>query len=595
MRHMDIFSLFAFAGGLGLFLFGMNVLGEAIRRQAGGKMKSALERIVSSRIMAVLLGAGVTAVIQSSGATTVMIVGFINSGIMSLEGAAGLIYGANIGTTATGWLLALNSISGESTLLRLLNPDSFVPVLAFAGAILLVFTHSDSLKDLGSILLGFSVLMFGMDAMSEAMEPLRTAPAFQRILVALDHPLPGILAGFVMAAVLQSSSAAVGIVQAAAVTGVITVGNALPLVMGQNIGAGLIVLFAGTGSNRDARRAAWVYMLQNLFSMVIFLIPLLLVRALTDGAFLRVPINAVQIALLHTCYKTAGAMVQLPFTKHILRLTGILVKKQPEEEKFALLDENFLKTPPVAVARCKELTEEMAGLAAEALAKAIETLRVFDAGTAREVRQLEQRIDSYEDKIGNYLFKLSSSRLSAADSREVSKLLHGISDFERLSDHARNVMESAEELKTKGLSFTPDSMQELEVLFSAVEESAALAVSAFVREDDVPARHIESLEEVVDELCEELRRRHIDRLKAGEYSVTFGFILTDILTNLERASDHCDNIAMSVLQLGHAEYEPHVYEARLKAGDPEFRRYYKEYARKYRLRAASSPAARAEA
>ena len=579
---MDIFSLFTFVGGLGMFLFGMNVLGEAIRRQAGGKMKDVLERITSDRIMGVLLGAIVTAVIQSSGATTVMLVGFINSGIMSLENAIGPILGANIGTTATGWLLALNDISGSSLILRLINPDSFVPVLAFIGAVMLVFSKRDKLKDVGVMLLGFAVLMFGMDLMSGAMSPLRESAVFRRILVTLSNPFLGVMAGFLMAAILQSSSASVGILQAAAITGVVSVGNCLPLIMGINIGAGVIVLLAATGTNNDAKRAAWVYMLHNMISTVVFLIPLCILTWTGAPAFLSATLTSFGIAILHTLYKTGNTLIQLPFFKQIMWLTRRIVPTSPEEQRFELLDENFLKTPAVAVARCSELTNDMAELTRTTVTTAMDTVRHFDDSSAHTVSLLEGEIDVLEDKIGNFLVKLSGCRLSAPDSRAVTRMLHSINDLERMSDHARNIMESGQELRDKGLSFSDDARAELEVIFSAVEEVVDLAVRAFVSDDAVVAYRVDPLEQVVDDLKDELRSRHIERLRMGACSTTLGFVFTDILTDLERISDHCSNIALSVLQQ-EQNYESHSYEAAMKYNDRAFAELYQEFQTKYKV------------
>lgn len=578
-----VFTLFSFAGGLGLFLFGMNVLGDAIGRQAGGKLKTVLEKITSNKIAGVLLGAAVTAVIQSSGATTVMIIGFINSGIMSLSNAIGPILGANIGTTATAWLLALNDISGDSFILRLLNPDSFVPLLAFIGAVMLVFCKRDRTKDIGMMLLGFSVLMFGMSGMSDAMGFLRESPVFKDMLMVLSNPILGVLAGFAMAAVLQSSSASVGIVQAAAITGVISIGNALPLIMGINIGAGIIVLVASAGTNRDAKRASWIYMLHNVISTVVCIIILYALRFTAAAAFLRIPLNSFDIALLHTCYKVFNTLIQLPFFSQIIALTRVIVKPQTEEQKFALLDDNFLKTPSIAVARCSELTNDMAELAKTTLFSAIDVVRRYDDNVARSVRELEEEIDVFEDKIGNYLVKLSSAKLSSADSREVSRMLHGISDLERMSDHARNIMEAGEELHDKDIHFSGPALSELDVILNAVQEVASRAIEAFLRKDARLAFAVDPLEQVVDDLEETLRSRHIDRLKNGQCSTTLGFVFTDLLTDLERVSDHCSNISMSVLQMDHEEYEPHSYEAGLKFDNPEFKRLYNEFQQKYHV------------
>lgn len=580
---MSIFSLFSFVGGLGLFLFGMHVLGEAIGRQAGGKLKRVLERITSNKVAGVLLGTAVTAIIQSSGATTVMIIGFINSGIISLNNAIGPILGANIGTTATAWLLALNDISGDSFILRLLNPDSFVPLLAFIGAVMLVFCKKDRTRDIGTMLLGFAVLMFGMSGMSDAMSPLRNSPVFRDILMVLTNPLLGVLVGFVMAAILQSSSASVGIVQAAAVTGVISIGNALPLIMGINIGAGLIVLVASAGTNRDSKRAAWIYMLHNVISTVVCIIPLYIIRLTIAPAFLSNPINSFDIALLHTIYKAGNTLIQLPFFNQIIGLTRVIVKPQAEEQKFELLDENFLKTPSMAVARCSELTNDMAELARTTLLTAIGVVKNYDDNMAQAVRNYEDEIDVFEDKIGNYLSKIASAKLSDADSKAVSRMLHCISDLERLSDHARNIMEAGAELHEKNISFSPLAQAEMEVMFRAVSDVTNRAIDAFIHLDPLLAFEVDPLEQVVDELEETLRDRHITRLKNGECSTTLGFIFTDLLTDLERVSDHCSNISMSVLQMEHTEYEAHSYEAGLKYTDPEFKRLYSDFQKVYHV------------
>ena len=581
---MDIFAIFSFVGGLGLFLFGMHVLGEAIGRQAGGKMKVVLEKITSNKLMGVLLGAGVTAVIQSSGATTVMLIGFINSGIMSLQNAIGPILGANIGTTATAWFLALNDISGSSFLLRLLNPDSFVPVLAFVGAVMLVFCKRNRTRDVGMILLGFSVLMFGMSAMSDAMSPLRESRVFKDILQALSNPLLGLLAGFIMAAILQSSSASVGIVQAAAITGVVSVGNALPLIMGINIGAGLIVLVASVGTNSDAKRAGWIYMLHNVISAVVFLIPLCILKLGGGPAFLSAPINSFEIAILHTLYKSANTLIQLPFFKQIIWLTHCLVPVSPEEQKFELLDENFLKTPAVAVARCAELTNDMADLTRTTVFAAMDVVRSFDLNTARTVGALEDEVDVLEDKIGSFLVKLSGCKLSDPDSWAVTRMLHGINDLERMSDHAENIMQSGQELEDKNIHFSDDARAELEVIFSAVREVVDYTVQAFETGDVDAATRIDPLEQVVDDLKDVLRSRHIERLRTGACSTTLGFVFTDILTDLERIADHCSNISMSVLQTqNHGSFETHSYEASLKYNDARFAQLYHDYQKKYTL------------
>ncbi len=583
---MDIFTLFTFIGGLGLFLFGMNVLGEAIGRQAGGRMKTALEKITSNKLTGIALGAGVTAIIQSSGATTVMLMGFINSGIISLSNAVGPILGANIGTTVTAWLLALNDISGDSVILRLLNPSTFVPVLAFIGAVLLVFCKRDRTKDTGIMLLGFAVLMFGMSTMSSAMSPLRESDVFKRVLSVLQNPLLGILFGFLMAAILQSSSASVGIIQAAAITGAISISNALPLIMGINIGAGLIVLLAGSGTNRDAKRAAWIYILHNIIGTIVFLLILFFVSLTRGNSFLLTPISSFDIAILHTVYKSVNTLLQLPFFQQLIWLSRQIVRPQKEEQKFALLDDNFLKTPPVAVLRCLELCNDMAELSKTTVFSAIEVIRNYDESTVRTVVDLEDEVDVFEDKIGEFLVKLSACKLNSSDSQNVTRMLHAINDFERISDHAKNISESGSELKEKDIAFSENAMAELEVLFGAVREVTELAVRAFVGCDAAAANRIDPLEQVVDDLKDELRNRHIQRLQRGECSTTLGFVFTDILTDLERISDHCSNIAMSVLQMRASSFETHSFEAELKRTDAFYAELYGEYSAKYALKQA---------
>ena len=578
---MDFFSVITFIGGLGLFLFGMSVLSEAIGRQAGSRMKDALEKITSNKLMGIALGAGVTAVIQSSGTTTIVLMGFINSGILSLQNAVGPIMGANIGTTVTAWLLALNDISGESILLRLLNPSSFIPVLAFAGAVMLVFCKREHVKDVGTMLLGFAVLMLGMSTMSSAMSPLRDSAFFKRLLTVLSNPALGILAGILIAAVLQSSSASVGIIQASAITGAVSIGNALPLIMGINIGAGFIVLLAGSGANRDAKCASWIYMLHNMIAAVFFLIVLYLLKWTGEPEFLTQPITSFDIAVLHTVYKSANSLLQLPFFKQLADLSRHIIRQEPDTQRFALLDDNFLKTPAVAVARCVELADDMAQLSRTTVDAAIRAIKCFDENDLRTVVELEDEIDVFEDKIGTYLVKFSAAKLTAADTQRVSCILHAPNDFERMSDHAKNLAEAGKELRDKSLSFSQGAMSELERIFTAVQEVTDLAVSAFTNCDTEAANRIDPLEQVVDDLKATLRDRHILRLQRGECSTILGFIYTDILTDLERISDHCSNIAMSVLQMRQGNFESHSYEAELKRSDPRFAELYGEYRNKY--------------
>ena len=580
---MDIFSLFTFLGGLALFLFGMHLLSEAIARQAGGSLKNALERITSNKLMGVLLGTGVTAVIQSSGATLVIVLGFINSGIMSLENSIGIIMGANIGTTITAWVLSLNSITGESFIIKLISPDSFVPVLAFCGAVMVLMCKKDRIKDVGMILLGFSVLMTGMSGMSDAMSPLTDSETFKSVLLAFSNPFLGVLAGFILTAVLQSSSAAVGIVQAAAVTGSITFGNSIPMILGMNIGACLVVMLAAAGGTRDAKRAAWVHLLYNIFGTFLILIPFCVIEWVFSPAWLASPVSAVQIAILHTGFKLIDTCVLLPFAKQLIKLSKLIIPTETQEQKFELLDDNFLKTPSVAVGRCSELTNDMARLALIAINKAIGLVGNYNDEGARDVRELEHELDVYEDKIGNYLVKLTGEKLSASDSSEESLILHSIGDFERISDLALNIMESGEELNRKGIHFSDTAKAEVDVMFHAVSEVVELAVTAYIGRDGEMARKVEPLEQVVNDLKLILRGRHIERLQAGVCSTTLGFVYSDILTDLERISDHCSNLAMSIIHLTRSDCEAHSYIDDITGSDSQFKQLYGEYQEKYKV------------
>lgn len=580
---MNIFDLFSFLGGLALFLFGMHLLSEAIARQAGGSLKSALERITSNKLMGVLLGTGVTAVIQSSGATLVMVLGFINSGIMTLENAIGIIMGANIGTTVTAWILSLNSINGESFIIKLVSPDSFVPVLAFLGAVMMLMCKKDRVRDVGMILLGFAVLMTGMSAMSDSMSPLTTSETFKGILLAFSNPVLGVLAGFIMTAVLQSSSAAVGIIQAAAVTGSITFGNAIPMILGMNIGACLVVMLAAAGGTRDAKRAAWIHLLYNIFGTLLILIPFCVVVWGPSPDWLSGSVGAVQIAILHTSFKLIDTIVLLPLAAKLIKLARIIIPAEAQEQKFQLLDDNFLKTPSVAVARCGELTNNMAGLALAAIRKAILLVNDYNEDDARNVRDLEHELDVFEDKIGNYLLKLTGHQLSDADSSLESLILHSIGDFERISDHALNIMESGEELDRKGICFSDAAKAEIDVMFRAVTEVVEMAVTAYIDRDIALARRVEPLEQVVDDLKLTLRARHIERLQSGVCSTTLGFVFSDILTDLERVSDHCSNLAVSIIHLTRTDCESHTYIDDLKGSDSQFKQLYNEYSAKYRV------------
>ncbi len=579
---MDLFSLLGFFGGLGLFLFGMHVMGDAIKRQAGGKLKGVLEKMTASPLGAALLGAGVTALIQSSGATSVMVIGFINSGIMTLEHSVGITFGANIGTTVTAWILSLNSISGgESLILKLIDPDTFVPILTLIGAIMVLFSKRDIRKDVGYILLGFSILMYGMGTMSDTMSPLRSSDLFRTVMLALSNPILGVIAGFIMTAVLQSSSAAVGIIQAAAVTGIISFGNAFPIILGQNIGAGLIVLLASVGTNRDARRSAWVYIVFNVLTMLIFIIPLCILKWGFDPDWMMMPLSAFDIAIVHTGSKIISTAILLPFSNGIVKITGLIVKADSKEAQYELLDENLLKTPGVAVRRCHEITQNMGQLAQITVKKAMGIVLDYDESTAKNVDDLEDELDIMEDKIGAYLIKLSGLALSASDNRLVAEMLHSIGDFERISDHAKNLTEAGSEMSRKAIYFSDEAKDELKRMFDAVNEVVSLAVEAYCSDSAGAARKVEPLEQVIDDMKDRYRSSHIRRLQSGICSTTQGFVFSDILTDLERVSDHCSNIAVNVLQYSDNITEAHSYTNEVHFSDESFKIMYGDYKAKY--------------
>jgi len=581
---VDIFGIFQFLGGIALFLFGMRLMGDALSRQATGRFKSVLENLTSNPLKGVVLGTGVTAVIQSSAATAVMVLGFVNSGIMSLETSISLIMGANIGTTATGWILSLNGVRGTTFLLRLLNPDSFVPIFAFVGAFLLLFTHGDRKKDIGYIFLGFAVLMYGMNVMSDALSPLTDSQAFADILTFFSHPVMGVLIGFIISAATQSSSASIGILQAVSATGSIPFATALPIIMGINIGACLVVLLSAVGSTRDGKRSAVIGILYNFLGTVICLTLYTILDRIFDFPLSDRTVDYVIVAATHTLFKVAITAILLPFSKQLIALSKLFVPEVEAESRFQLLDDHFLNTPPVAVARCRELTEKMARLSVDTLFRAMALTKSFDESQIKEIQEAESEVDQYEDKLGTYMVKLSGRTMTAGDSREVSRLLHCIGDFERISDHAVNIMRNAEELHQKNISFSREAREDLDVVYSAVLEIVDLAVEAFETNDPAVAAKVEPLEQVVDQLKAQLKARHIARLQRGECTTILGFVFSDLITNYERVADHCSNIAVCVIQLSQNSFDTHTYLNKLKNSDNDaFEALYSEYLNKYSL------------
>lgn len=586
---MNVYDILNLLGGIALFLFGMHTLSASLEKLAGGKLETWLEKATSKPIKGVVLGAIITAVIQSSAATTVMIIGFVNSGLMKLSQAIGVIMGANIGTTATSWLLSLQSISGSDgfSFLNLLKPTTFTPVLAVIGVILIMFTKSDKKKTIGMILAGFAVLMFGMNSMSSATAGLAENETFCNILMMFSNPVLGVIAGAVLTAVLQSSSASIGILQSIAIsTGKVTYSVALPLLLGQNIGSCVTALISSVGANKPAKRVAFVHLYFNVIGTVVFLSIFYLLNAFISMPFMEESLNAVGIAVIHTGFNVLATALFLPFTKQLEKLACLTVRDDSNDEKLTpmLLDERLLKTPSVAIEQCRNVCIRMARLTQETLKMSMEVVTTFDAKKCAEVIDNENAIDIFEDKIGSYILKISSKDLSENDSKIVSSMLHTIGDLERISDHAVNIVEAAEEMHSKKIKFSPQALRELPVIINAVSEILDMSINAFVSGDVNLAKNVEPLEDVIDQLRSDLKTRHIERLRNGKCTIELGFILQDLLTNFERVSDHCSNIAVYLIQINDNSMDTHEYMNELKKLDrSEFMDEFNDYKNKYIL------------
>ena len=562
---MDIFSILTMIGGLALFLYGMQVMGDGLKKASGGKLEMILEKLTSNKMMAVLLGAGVTAVIQSSSATTVMVVGFVNSGIMKLSQAVGVILGANVGATLTAWLLSLTGVEGSNFFLQLLKPSSFSPILAITGVIILAMSKRERQKDVASIMIGFAVLMFGMDAMSGAVEPLADMPEFTHILLVFSNPVLGMLVGLVITAVIQSSGASIGILQALCVSGIVNYSTAIPIIMGQNVGTCVTALLSSVGASKNARRAALIHLYYNIIKTVAF---------------------------IHTAFNIVAVVIMFPVSFVLEKLAYLSIpqgEEELEEKELAkgeiqILDARFLNTPGLALEHCKNAAVDMAGYAKEALFLAISLLDHYSEKKADRVIELEELVDHYEDGLGAYLVKLSSKHLTQKDSQELSVLLHCIGDFERISDHAVNVMESAKEMRDKDLSFSKKAQEELIIFTKAVKDIVEASVLVFKQEDLKLAGMVEPLEEVIDYLNAEVKRRHIKRLRKGKCTIEMGFVLSDLSTNYERVADHCSNIAICLLQLNEETFGTHEYQDSLTNKDnAEFMEEVKRLREQYKL------------
>ena len=594
---MDLFDILTLVSGLALFLYGMDVMGDALKKSAGRKLKTILGHLTSNRFKGLLLGLGVTAVIQSSSATTVMVVGFVNSGTMLLGQAVGVIMGANIGTAVTAWLTALNGIEGGADAIgwtQWLKPDAWMPILALIGICLLMFSKKSRGKDFGTILLGFAVLMVGMDLMSGAVSGLKGDPNFTKILTMFQNPILGVLAGTVLTAIVQSSSASVGILQALSSTGAISFGMAIPIVMGQNIGTCVTAMISAAGANKNGKRAALVHLYFNVIGVIFWLGAYYLVGwilnltgtydifSLADGT----PINMWGIAAVHTIFKLLSVLLLAPAAGLLEKLAVATIRGDDKkgDEYTDMLDDRLLATPSVAIERSRTVADQMAAMSGQYLCKSITLLDSYDEKGAEKVRLAEGRVDIYEDALGSYLVKLASQSMDAADSHEVTKLLHIIGDLERISDHSVNLLDSAEEMRDKALAFSEEAKEELHVLYTAVSEIVTMTEQAMVQNDLELASRVEPLEQVIDGLREDIKARHIRRLTKSECTVEHGFILSDILTNLERVADHCSNIAGCLLEMAqHDTLELHDYLRRVKAGGADFDRLFGEYREKYNL------------
>ena len=584
---MSVADVISLLGGIALFLFGMSLMGEGLKKVAGSRLELVLYKLSSTPLKGVLLGTGVTAVIQSSSATSVMVVGFVNSGMMKVKQAIGVIMGAILGTSVTGWILCLSSLEGGSGVVQLLSTEVLTGIVAVVGIILRMFTGKTSNRYVGEILLGFAVLMYGMSAMSGAVSPLRESEAFIRILTSFSNPILGILVGLAFTSVLQSASAAVGILQALAITGAVTFEVALPIVMGIAIGAAVPVLLSALGANLNGKRTAFIYLLIDVLGVLIWALLFYGANAIIHFTFLDTVLSSVSIALMNTLFRLATVIVLLPCIGLMERMVELLFPDDgsaAEEQEMDRLEERFLQHPALSIEQSRLVTNSMAERAEGNLLMAVGLRSRWSDKDFRMVGETESVIDRYEDKLGTYLMKITSKSLSQSQSEEVSKYLHTISDFERISDHALNISEAAKEIHDKDLQFSPEACHELDVIESAVREILSIAVGAFVENDPQRASRVEPLEEIIDGLCDEMKSHHVDRLQSGSCTLNQGFVFNDLLTNYERVADHCSNIAVAIIELESDSFDTHEYLSSVRAmKSSSFARYYEEYKQEYHL------------
>lgn len=585
---MNIFGFITMIGGLALFLYGMYIMGDGLAKTSGSKLEVILEKFTSTPLKAVALGAAVTAVIQSSSATTVMVVGFVNSGIMKLTQAVGIIMGANIGTTITSWLLSLTGIQSGNIVMQMLKPSSFAPLLAMIGVCLVLFAKSNRKKDVGTIIAGFGMLMIGMETMSSAVEPLAEVEEFRKLFLMFQNPILGVVAGAVLTAIIQSSSASVGILQALCNAGLVSYGSAIPIIMGQNIGTCVTALLSAVGASKNAKRAALVHFYFNLIGTILFMSVFYAINAFVHFGFLGQSATVLGIAVVHTLFNVVATSTLLPFRNGLVKLATLTIhddaKEEEAKDELQFLDERFLERPAFAVAQAKKVAVEMARDSIDALLLSIELLKKYEKDKAQRVSNLETLVDRYEDELGTYLMKIGNAELSQKDSQTVSLMLHCIGDFERISDHACNIMDTAKEVHDKKETFSEKAQEELAVYEKAIEEIVTMVYNVFDTEDVQLATQVEPLEEVIDTLNDEVKKKHIKRLRKGKCTIELGFVLSDITTNFERIADHCSNVAVCLIQTKEDGYETHEYLDNLKENDnPEFKEKYRQYRKKYKL------------
>ncbi len=579
---MDLFSVITLLGGLAFFLYGMHVMSTGLEKMAGGKLERILKRMTSNPFKSLLLGAGITIAIQSSSAMTVMLVGLVNSGIMQLEQTVGVIMGSNIGTTLTAWILSLAGIESENIWIKLLKPENFAPIVALIGIILLMAAKEKKKKDIGVICIGFSVLMYGMELMSAAVSPIAEIPEFQHLLTAFKNPLLGVLVGAVFTGVIQSSAASVGILQALSMTGGITCSMAFPIIMGQNIGTCVTALLSSFGTNKNAKRVVAIHMSFNIIGTALCLSVFYGLNALFRFSFMDSVINPLGVAAAHSVFNIVTTAILLPFSRMLVKLANAVIRDNSESESYTFLDERLLNTPSFAISECNNMTVKMAELARNTIFQSIKLTADYQEKDAETILKNEDKLDLFEDKLGTYLVKLSSKALSDADSKQVSKMLHTIGDFERLGDHAVNILNVAQEIHEKKMSFSDEAEKELRQLIPALKEILEITMTAFESDDVALATRVEPLEQVIDYLIAEIKRNHIERLQTGKCTIEMGFVLSDMLTNFERVSDHCSNIAVAMIEVDRNSFGTHEYLSGVKSmNDEQFNTCFSAYCEKY--------------